>query len=560
MTNKIEFENIGIAEVLQRYRLRVPLNQREYAWAQDNVRDLLLDVATAMRKHREVYFLGTIVLTTSENGLLEVSDGQQRLATTTMIFAAIRDFFIAMGDVKRADAIEQKFLFETDIETREKISKLSLNADDNEYFCSKILNRPDERNGQIVKSRKSHGLLDDAFKNIKEYFDGERKQVGEIGFADRLLEWRKFLLESANVISLRVPNAQDAFVMFETLNDRGLKTSQADLVKNYLFGESGARLNEAQTHWSSMRGAIESIGEDDLTMDYLRHACCLLYGHTRDREIFAKIQLATKGSSDSIHLLNRFSELANDYAAILNPDHPKWNSYDPNIRQAIKTLNLLNVSQIRPLMLGVAKYFAPQHATQSFGRFVSWSVRFMIVGGGGKGSLEKEYSELASAVGRQEIKTVTSLDAAIKIVPTDAIFQSSFETVRVKVPKIARYLLRSLESTAQNQPYPEWVVNEESRIINLEHVMPDTKCDTWTHVTDRDLETHANRLGNQVLLQSNVNSNIDRLPFDEKKKAFESSGFLLTSQLTEATQWGVSQIEQRQRTLADIAVRTWKIG
>src|SRR5450759_8897 len=560
MTNKIEFENIGIAEVLQRYRLRVPLNQREYAWENDHVRDLLIDVATAMRKHREVYFLGTIVLTTSESGMLEVSDGQQRLATTTMIFAAIRDLFIGMGDPKRADAIEQKFLFETDIDSREKISKLSLNADDNEYFCSKILCRPDERSRQIAQSRKSHDLLDAAFKNIKEYFEGERKQVGDNGFSDRLLEWRKFLLESANVICLRVPNAQDAFVMFETLNDRGLKTSQADLVKNYLFGESGSRLNEAQTHWSSMRGAIESIGEDDLIMDYLRHACCLLYGHTRDREIFAKIQSAAKGSSESIQLLNKFNELANDYAAILNPDHQKWNSYDPNVRQAIKTLNLLSISQIRPLMLGVARYFAPQHAAQAFGRFVSWSVRFMIVGGGGKGALEKEYSELALAVGKQEIKTVNVLDSAIKVVPTDAIFQSSFETFRVKVPKIARYLLRSLESTAQKQPYPEWVVNEESKIINLEHVMPDTKCDTWPHVTDRDLETHANRVGNLVLLQSTVNSDIDRLPFSEKKIAFQTSSFLLTSQLAKETQWGVPQIEQRQKSLAELAVKTWKIN
>ena len=60
---------------------------------------------------------------------------------------------------------------------------------------------------------------------------------------------------SATVILLKVPNDVNAYKMFETLNDRGLRTSQADLVKNYLFGQSGSRLGEAQQKWALMSGA-----------------------------------------------------------------------------------------------------------------------------------------------------------------------------------------------------------------------------------------------------------------------------------------------------------------
>ena len=60
-------------------------------------------------------------------------------------------------------------------------------------------------------------------------------------------------------------------------------------------------------------------------------------------------------------------------------------------------------------MLGVSRYFAPQHAVQTFGKLVSWTVRFLISGGGGKGALEKEYSGLAFVVGQQEIKTIKKL-------------------------------------------------------------------------------------------------------------------------------------------------------
>ena len=47
--------------------------------------------------------------------------------------------------------------------------------------------------------------------------------------------------------------------MFETLNDRGLKTSQFDLVKKLPFGEAGERLPEAQQKWAKMVGVLESL-------------------------------------------------------------------------------------------------------------------------------------------------------------------------------------------------------------------------------------------------------------------------------------------------------------
>jgi uncharacterized protein with ParB-like and HNH nuclease domain len=69
----------------------------------------------------------------------------------------------------------------------------------------------------------------------------------------------KFLETTALVILLKVPDDLNAFVMFETLNDRGLKTSQADLLKNYLFGESDDRIDEAQTFWAATIGTLETL-------------------------------------------------------------------------------------------------------------------------------------------------------------------------------------------------------------------------------------------------------------------------------------------------------------
>jgi uncharacterized protein with ParB-like and HNH nuclease domain len=82
-------------------------------------------------------------------------------------------------------------------------------------------------------------------------------------YGDVLTNWVEFLEHKAIVILLKVPSDVNAYRMFETLNDRGLRTSQSDLVKNYVFGQCGERLPEAQQKWASMKALLESIEEDE---------------------------------------------------------------------------------------------------------------------------------------------------------------------------------------------------------------------------------------------------------------------------------------------------------
>ena len=92
----IVFEHKEIGAVLNQYRLAVPLNQREYAWEDEHVTDLFQDFGNAVAK-KVSYFSGAMVLTRGKD-LPEVSDGQQRLATTTILLAAVRDYFLAKGE------------------------------------------------------------------------------------------------------------------------------------------------------------------------------------------------------------------------------------------------------------------------------------------------------------------------------------------------------------------------------------------------------------------------------------------------------------------------------
>ena len=59
---------------------------------------------------RQTTFSAPIVLTTESEGRLTIIDGQQRLATTAILFAAIRDEFKDRNDHQRATIIQDEFL------------------------------------------------------------------------------------------------------------------------------------------------------------------------------------------------------------------------------------------------------------------------------------------------------------------------------------------------------------------------------------------------------------------------------------------------------------------
>src|SRR5438105_4823642 len=112
---EMHFDTTGIGDLIRKGRLIVPPNQRSYAWEDTNVTDLLQDIAGEMDKEHSKgppeYFLGTIVLVKpDENKPPQISDGQQRIATTTIILARIRDILRDMGRAEQADSIQQDYI------------------------------------------------------------------------------------------------------------------------------------------------------------------------------------------------------------------------------------------------------------------------------------------------------------------------------------------------------------------------------------------------------------------------------------------------------------------
>src|SRR5258708_34611960 len=144
----------GIATILHHMQLMVPPNQRSYAWTDSHVRTLYEDLSSAISKGNEAYFLGTMVLAQGEADRLEGADGQQRVATTSILIAAIRDHLEIEGGVaekKAANSLTGDFLLKYELKSGENIPKLQLNYEDNEYFSRRILLGPNESEREKIK-------------------------------------------------------------------------------------------------------------------------------------------------------------------------------------------------------------------------------------------------------------------------------------------------------------------------------------------------------------------------------------------------------------------------
>jgi hypothetical protein len=553
----IGFQQVGIGGMLRGYRLTVPPNQREYSWTTKEVTTLFQDFAKAISDEESEYFLGTIVTIPQSPELLQVVDGQQRLATVAILLAEIRNYLSDREELI-AESINNGFLTDIDREKRERVAKLQLNLDDNEFFHQMITRKKDGPTPQ--ETRHSHGLIMAAFADAEQQVKSIVAAFDPKDHGDALNKWIRFVEHAAQAILLKVPSDVNAYKMFETLNDRGLKTSQADLVKNYLFGQSGKRLNEAQQKWALMRGTLESLEEEDITVTFLRHALIALQGYLREGEVYEAVQVKAKGPQTSIEFLSVLESLSSNYVAIFNPESEKWNSYPDSMRRAIQTLNLLNIRPMRPIMLSVAAKFPAKEATEAFRMFISWGVRLMIASSTRSGSVEEPIATSAQKVFAGEITTAASLKKELShIVPVDEQFRQVFETATVSKATLARYYLRSLEMAAKKEATPWFIPNDDKQTINLEHVLPDRPGKNWPQFTDENARIYVKRIGNLALLLAKSNSDLRSSDFKTKKTVYKDSPYELTRQISTLSEWTEEKIAERQKLLADLALRAWPL-
>jgi hypothetical protein len=556
--DEIKIELKGIGEVIASHNLYVPKFQRSYAWKDQNILDLFQDISTAISESSKEYFLGSIVVSFKNEKKPEVIDGQQRLATTLILIAAIRDYFSLKKDVQRASEIEKDYLKKTNLETLESIPKLFLNETDNDYFCKRILASPDHADREIMPLKESHKRIDKAAQLAAAHVQSLASITKEP--VKTLVSLVAFIQGSAKIIFVRVPDDANAFTIFETLNDRGLPLAISDLLKNYLFYMSDNRIEEVQQAWISMTGALESIDNEDIVVTYIRHLWSSKYGITRERDLYKNIKTKITSKQAAVDFARELQENARIYSAIINYSHELWGEYGATSKECISVFNLLGMVQIRPLLLAILSKLELTERKKCLRLLVSVSTRFLIYGVLGGGSIESQYCSRAVDIRTNKVTTANQLLKAMKdIVPSDTEFHKAFENATISKDLLARYYLRTLERHKKGEKEPELIPNASEEEITLEHILPENPSVEWGSIPEETHEAYYKRLGNMCLLKHKINSNIGNKGFNAKKKEYAKSEYKLTASLAKNTKWVPANIDSRQKELADLAVKAWSI-
>lgn len=560
MASFMDTSMMSVGEYIERCRMiTVPEFQRSYAWTEDEVSQLWQDVRGSMESGRLEYFIGPIVVKGKDSAMVEVIDGQQRLATILIMLNTLRQEFRRNGDSDRACIItENYFIGKKDIKTLQADQKFAMNSENGDTYRSYIgtevaVDIVRKAYEKVPKGRSNRLLLEASISSFDELLEYQ----GTTFDKDRLIKLLGYITENVKVLVLSVEDEADAYTIFETLNDRGRSLDTLDLLKNHLFAKAKNALPEIQSKWTSIR---DDLNEVDPKNRFLHHYWTSIHGQTPTNSLFRNIRSEITTPVGAVNFAGRMAEAAKIYEALQNHGSAFWDDYAQEVRAHIASLRLLDSQQALPMLLAAQPNFDKAEFVKLCRLLVVMAVRYNFIGEGRTGVLSNSYSDAAKKIASKDYKKASQVAAALKpIYPTDSDFKQAFERKDSKDAKRVRYILAGIEATMQNSAMK---VESDPAKINLEHIMPKKQNQHWsaqiTSIAAEDYETYANRLGNQALVPKTKNKAAGSKSFDEKKTALlSSSPFLSTREAAKAAIWDASAIEKRQSFLATHALKAW---
>ena len=125
---------------------RIPLYQRDYSWEKEQWEELWDDIIQIMQQPH-VHYMGAIMLQNRDGSVYTVIDGQQRIATLSILTIAVIQCLIDLikhghdeeNNIERKEILIRKFLGDKDPTSLKYSSKLFLNVNNNAFYQSYLL-------------------------------------------------------------------------------------------------------------------------------------------------------------------------------------------------------------------------------------------------------------------------------------------------------------------------------------------------------------------------------------------------------------------------------------
>ncbi len=528
----------------------VPAHQREYAWTTEEVETLLGDLFDDRDAWSRPYFLGALLFSSEEeSNNFQILDGQQRLVTMTLLIGALRRRLEVLGDPATAGKLDA--VIKAGLITRESKPKMELQPTDQPVYIDLLSNGP--KAAVLGDARLKKKPLVRAWQTIWGIVANPNADIEEL---KRMVER---VLYTVNFVQIEATSHSEAFVLFETLNDRGLDLNAADLIKNRLLSMvAPEKLSSTRDSWTA---ALEEIKSDE-AVHFLRAHYIAHYGFVRKEGLYTvmkkTLEAEPKPEAAALEFIHHLKAQASIYGFILSPTS-KGAPWTTEIGRRLQRLKMVNARGFRPLVLLVQ-----ERAPTSLGALLriieALTIRFSTIGGRNPNKLEKAYSQIA-----EDIRT--SSDAPEKIaakrleglMPSDDEFRASFVSFETdNTTSSVRAVMEGLHEFATAGA----TTLAEPASLHVDHILPQSiPPEALAHgsLSRENAEDLVGTFGNLTFLLKKPNIQASNKAFPHKKALYsEAIGLPLTQKLGEIQTWDAAAIRKRTETLADIAVGGWR--
>ena len=563
--NLIDSEELNVRSLLaydQHYE--IPLFQRDFSWTDENINEFIADLLLHYTESRnEQYYFGIIFLhVTDDKDKFIVIDGQQRLTTTLIFLIAARDLFEELHLRSSVDQLNQNIFYDKS----SRIPRLKLNNRNNKYFINNIINKSQDNDGsQYVaetneKLKKTYVKI---YEKLKTMVDNSKN--GDVDVYGLVNYFLKNFIITVNTIQ-----EKDKHRVFDSVNNKGLKLSENDFVKNSLF-EILERNNEDLEYyhdqWAQMLNNIENarIDINKFLRDYL-----IAY-HKRVRKKYVSqtiLELVKNDIWSPSKLIDELCRISLNYYHMINP--PDKFIVKPQLSKNLYTLKILESKSVYSvLLIGYDKL----KTIEDFDRLTEIMTKFFFrsrtICKTEANAMEKIMERICRMLRNPHMPLTDDFMGAISSFLTQRSeyhkndFKDYFKLFNTNNDMIISYVLSEINKKMSN---------DDTNLSNLsiEHIMPKILDTTWKSYLKSKLnitndiqlaDIHKNylsKIGNMTLVRNNLTVDHNSL-YDEKlRNMYKNSELTITNSIS-YDDWTFTEINNRQTLFADHADKIWSL-
>ncbi len=245
-----------VRELLKGVKYSIDYYQREYKWHEKQIRELVDDLSDKFLEEYQPtharskvadyphYFLGSIIISKKES-VGYIVDGQQRLTSLTLLLILLRN--LQNGHSEKVNVDELIF------SERYGQKSFNLHVDERTPAMDALY---EGQSFDVTDRPESVQNLVQRYHDLETCFPEELRSAALPYFID-------WLLENVHLVEITAYSDDDAYTIFETMNDRGLSLSPTDMLKGYLLANiDEAKRTAANTRWRDRIRELNDAGKE----------------------------------------------------------------------------------------------------------------------------------------------------------------------------------------------------------------------------------------------------------------------------------------------------------